>query len=242
MNDNDREVLSRLMDGEWQDLDPSRCVADVCASEQQQQVWARYHLARDAMRGEGVVVSGSIADRVSAALADEPSYSNVTSLPAAHNDIDAAATPNSSTTTANNAKRGVLGSRWGIGAAGFAIAASAAMATVVGIDYWRVGNVNNPANAVVAASPSIPRTANDARLEAQPAVVVGPGTTAPQVDLVSNRGSYWVTGENGQRSGTEKRLNQLLSDHIEHSPVGDWRGMMPYSRLVGYDTPAAAGQ
>jgi len=28
-----------------------------------------------------------------------------------------------------------------------------------------------------------------------------------------------------------------LSQHIEHSPTADVTGMLPYSRLAGYDTP-----
>lgn len=229
MSDKNREVLSRLMDGEWDDLDPSRCVADACASKEQQAVWARYHLARDAMRGDSVDETFSIASAVSAAIADEPTYSNVTEISAfeaksaSHGTSQASA---SAEPVANKASGKSSASRWGLGAAGFGIAASAALATVVGLDYFRNHSHNEVPQTLVAGTGSTP-----AAVQNLPRIAI----QQPRVDLVSNRGSYWVSSQNGQRVGAETRLNQLLGDHIEHSPVGDWNGMLPYSRLVGYD-------
>ena len=65
----------------------------------------------------------------------------------------------------------------------------------------------------------------------------------PRVDLVANvggaagrSGSYWVAGDSGVRRGaSEARLNAFLSQHIESSPTAAQQGMLPYSRLVGYD-------
>jgi len=121
MKDIDREILSRLMDGEWQDLDPARNVADACASEEQKQLWARYHLARDAMRGEAVKPAFSIAERVSAAIADEPAHSNVTHLSEHSAAPDhAASAPGSTESKAERKAR----SKWGLGAAGLGKLAS----------------------------------------------------------------------------------------------------------------------
>ncbi len=228
MSDKNREVLSRLMDGEWDDLDPSRCVADACASKEQQAVWARYHLARDAMRGDSVNETFSIASAVSAAIADEPTYTNVTEMaPREANSTSPVANTHSSKSAGK-----VSGSRWGLGAAGFGIAASAALATVVGLDYFRSQGINSVPQALVAGTSTTPAVQN----------LPGIGFQQPRVDLVSNRGSYWISSQDGQRVGAETRLNQLLGDHIEHSPVGDWNGMLPYSRLVGYDATVGADQ
>ena len=80
----DAPTLSQLMDGEWHDVDRSACVAAVCADERLKACWARWHLARDAMRGEPVRPEpASLAARISAAVAEEPAYSNVTALPGA---------------------------------------------------------------------------------------------------------------------------------------------------------------
>lgn len=233
---NKEEVLSRLMDGEWDDLDTSRCVAEVCESKEMQDKWARYHLARDVMRGDVVDASMSIAAGVSAALADEPAYSNISSIESAANSVPDTRKGHTGvqtiheTATASETK---ARSRWGMGAAGFGIAASAALATVLGMDFLQ--NQNNPTPQALVAGVTSPTA-----VQTLPAMV-GQNNGA-QVDLVSNRGSFWVSGQDGKRVDTEARLNQFLGDHIEHSVSSDWRGMMPYSRLVGYDTNVPSDQ
>ncbi len=241
MSDNQDDVLSRLMDGEMADMQPSRCLADVCQSEEQKQKWARYHLARDAIRGEAVDQTFSIASAVSAALEHEPTYSNVTSL-SQHSETGAAAADQQS--RVEQTASGKARSRWGLGAAGLGVAASAALATVIGLDYFQNTGPTAAPNTVVAGSPTLTLPSNSVVNSATVSVpgLTGIGTQQAPVDLVSNRGSYWVSGQNGQRVGAEMRLNQLLGDHIEHSPNADWRGMLPYSRLVGYDASAGAEQ
>lgn len=234
---NREDILSRLMDGEWEGLDATRCVAEVCESEHMQDKWARYHMVRDVMRGDVVDSSMSIAAGVSAALADEPAYTNVTALgnSAAGSDessTDASVQPAALTATASESK---ARSRWGMGAAGFGIAASAALVTVLGMDFLQ--NQNSPAPQALVAGVSAPAASV---VQTLPTLVSQ--TNGAQVDLVSNRGSYWVSGQDGQRVGSETRLNQLLGDHIEHSATIDWRGMMPYSRLVGYDANVTPDQ
>lgn len=244
MSEKNNEVISSLMDGEWGDLDASASLADVCASKEQQEVWARYHLARDAMRGESVEGSFSIASAVSAAIADEPVYTNVTAIGARAEDSfmtgGTAAAESSAETVPNSdqnfdrrqTKPG--GFRWGLGAAGLGIAASAALATFIGLNHLGLAKPSNATGGLVAGTQTL----------------VAPGAPSGQagfdfsdrqapVDLVSNRGSFWV-GESGQRVEAESRLNMLLSDHIENSPVSDWSGMLPYSRLVGYDESVPA--
>lgn len=232
MTDKNRETISSLVDGEWGELDVSRILAEVCESEEQKQLWARYHLARDGMRSESIDETFSIASRVSAAIADEPSYSNVTSIGAS--DSAAHAEPvqaDSHQASGNGLASRTARSRWGLGAAGLGIAASAALATVVGLDYWQTQSWSSPSPALVA-------DVAPAAVQNLPAVA----GQSPQVQLVSNQGVYWSSGQDGQRASAEQRLNQLLGDHIEYSPGGDWNGMLPYSRLVGYDSAVADDQ
>lgn len=224
---NQDDVLSRLMDGEWDDLDTTRCVASVCESDALKAKWARYHMARDVMRGEIVDPSVSIAASVSAALANEPAHSNVTTM----------ANVTTTGVTSNTAESETKArSRWGMGAAGLGIAASAALATVLGMEFLQNQNTFSP-QALVAGVNS---QSSPSALQTLP-VLVNQNNASP-VELVSNRGSYWVSGQDGKRVGSESRLNLLLGDHIEHSATNDWRGMMPYSRLVGYDTNVPAEQ
>lgn len=57
------------------------------------------------------------------------------------------------------------------------------------------------------------------------------------LQFVSNTSTYWVKEGEARNPVLEKRLNHLLSQHIESSPTaGRLGGMLPYSRLAGYDT------
>ena len=258
----DAPTLSQLMDGEWHDVDRSACVAAVCADARLKARWARWHLARDAMRGEPVLPGpASLAARISAAVAEEPAYSNVRALPGAASvrtvapdaSIPAETVP-SVAPAAGAASLGPVG----LGVAGFGLAAGVALATVVGLDAWRGGVDGAPAEAearVAAAAPAATPAAVGDPVAAALRVADGFGTSLaplalPEVDLVANTapattGSYWVAGDSGARRGeAERRLNAFLSQHLEHSPGAARQGMLPYSRLVGYDelpagTPAA---
>src|SRR5476649_512175 len=64
------EKLSALMDGESFD---NELLNELSRDDKLQQSWQRYHLIRDTMRGDvGEVIHFDIADRVAAALAQEP--------------------------------------------------------------------------------------------------------------------------------------------------------------------------
>ena len=76
----DRETLSQLMDGEWQDIEPSQCVKGICQDEHLRATWARYHLIRDAMKNEPVEANTDLAARIQASIQDEITYSNVSAI------------------------------------------------------------------------------------------------------------------------------------------------------------------
>ena len=78
----DKQTLSQMMDGEWQDIDRSACVAGLCRDAELKASWARWHLVRDALRGEPVAPAPSgLAARIRAAVGEEPAYSNVATWP-----------------------------------------------------------------------------------------------------------------------------------------------------------------
>lgn len=269
----DTQSLSQLMDGEWQDLDPSRCAAGVCRSAELQAKWARYHLIRDALHNESVRLDSDLAARVHRAIIEEPTYSNVATLgtaggdagaysaltstgdtqtdPVAGSDDQVLAGPSGAATGAATGARkpGSTGIRhgWARGVAGFAMVASAALVTVVGLDVWQspAGSVSPPDSAqmaqavveasdVAAAGGSIDsESLVDVAEVAQP--LTAAGENLPEVEFVANRGTHWVTSQPQRQADTERRLNLFLSQHIENSPTADRTGMLPYSRLVGYD-------
>ena len=238
----DRETLSRMMDGEWQDLDPSHCVEGVCQDPSLRAVWARYHLVRDVIRQEPVSVSGvdDFVSRVSNALTEEPTYSNVATLPGAqravHASMAAIEIPPATVESVAPMRQARDRRHWHTGLAGLGVAASVAVVTVVGLNLWQ--QQINPAALDVRVADA---GAGDVRVLSSTGAIdapIVPGVVLPQVDLVSNGGSYWVSNSERRDAEAERRLNAFLSQHIENSPTADHQGMLPYSRLVGYDQAA----
>lgn len=77
MNEKHNESLSALMDGELDEMSLHRLLKSDDAAEQQatRETWARYHIARDAMKGEVDQFTGiDISRSISAALDDEAEF------------------------------------------------------------------------------------------------------------------------------------------------------------------------
>lgn len=118
------------------------------------------------------------------------------------------------------------------GLAGFALAASVAAVTVLGMNLMQQPSQSTGTGQRIASSAGADTTIG---------VIDGgsvfsrqdPGAQLPEVDLVSNPGYYWVSPDSLQRVSDEDRLNLMMSIHIENSPTAD--SVLPYSRLVGYD-------
>lgn len=223
MNHNDKETLSQLMDGEWQDLDQAQSVKNACSDEALKATWSRYHLVRDVIRNESISVDTSLSSRISQAIADEPTYSNVSAIGTAHRDANQHSEDviEESVDAQPVAKSGA----WKTGMGGLALAACVALATVIGLNVWQ-GAPDSGSNVQTIAN--VPANL--------------PGIVLPEVEYVSNRGTYWVNPEVKRSANAEKRLNALLSAHIESSPTAERTGMLPYSRLVGYDSVTSTEQ
>lgn len=260
----DKERLSQLMDGEWVGIDLGRSVVGVCGDKVLRDKWARYHLVRDAMRHEPVDATNELAARICAAVAMENAYTNVTTLAgsglagngSADSDEDAAEPSSADQSSVDQtgadlagvdqrgadqmdddltdvATRSASGRSIRTFAAGFGLAASVALVTVVGLDAWQDAGDNEYLTAGIAGE----RVGDDAALPTTP--VFGQqvaGAPLPVVQFVSNSGAYWTAPESAERrTASEDRLNMFLSQHIENSPTAERQGMLPYSRLVGYD-------
>jgi sigma-E factor negative regulatory protein RseA len=97
---------------------------------------------------------------------------------------------------------------WGRFAAGLAIAASVAALSIAGLQTLQK---------------EIP--------EAQQVVDGSTWIAPPRVQTAGANGTRW----NVQRAELEQRLNNYLLNHMEYATMGDMQGMLPYSRLAGYD-------
>jgi len=64
-----------------------------------------------------------------------------------------------------------------------------------------------------------------------------PTAKVRRVSLDSD-GTYWELQRVDQRRNpaVEKRLNMFMLDHMESSVSSNLQGMLPFSRLVSYDT------
>lgn len=224
-----KEQLSQLMDGEWLELNPSECVKGVCGDETLRGKWARYHLIRDVIKSEPVQADNALVSRICAAIDDEPAYSNISHISSEAVSIVASSANDEAESSGNVSELSVARSRrssWlGTGMTGFALAASVAAVTVVGMNIWHQQDPAQPESLAAIGAVSIDGS-NAFSQQVQ-------GAPLPEVDLVANTGSFWVSPQSSQRVSYEERLNMFLSQHIENSPTAD--GLLPYSRLVGYD-------
>lgn len=258
----DHQTLSQLMDGEWQDIDSSDCIAGICRDASLRSRWGRYHLIRDVIKNESVDPHNRLAARISAALENEPVYSNVSAIGAPDDAVvpdntsavsvvpdgqeqalsnDKFAPTSSSTERATNPPAETQATdlqtgpvnNWRTGLTGFALAASVAVATVGGLSLWNAGGIPGSAgDAAQVAGNTTGEATTDGSGTFSSQV---PGAPLPEVEYVANTGAYWVSSEATRRSASEQRLNMFLSQHIENSPTADRQGMLPYSRLVGYE-------
>lgn len=243
------QKLSQLMDGEWQGLNPADCVATVCADEALRAKWARYHIIRDALNNEPVQTDQSLTSRICAAIDDEPAYSNITPF-AGLAGVDSSARPvQADTVFADSTKQndvpsspvtdiqsgnGQLQSKkqpawFGSVVGGFALAASVALVTVVGMNLFEQQSA--PDVSTVAST----QNGVQGEIIGNAPFVQSDTTTLPVVEFVANTGSYWVSPESSERVIDEERLNMMLSRHIESSPTSSRNGLLPYSGLIGYE-------
>lgn len=147
---------------------------------------------------------------------------------------------------------------FGTGVTGLAVAASVAVMTVAGMNVWQDQSPAGDVPATQAATTSIATASPETRtvaavneLAIAPDSVVAAsgngldtdnafsrqvdGAPLPVVEFVANTGSYWVSPNTAERVDHEVRLNTFLSQHLENSPTSSREGLLPYSRLVGYD-------
>lgn len=239
------EKLSQLMDGEWHELNPSDCVAGACEDDALRAKWARYHLIRDVMKNEPLRNNNGLASRICSAIVDEECYSNITPFSASNAASNAAGqqaisanSASADTAVAKGRQTSVLNT----GMMGLALAASVAAVTVVSTNIWQSPRQGEVAAGGLAAGSAAVTVAIVKPQTTTPVVNTSgafarqfDGAQIPEVEFVSNTGSYWVLPQNAQRAGNEERLNMMASHHIANSPTAD--GLFPYSRLVGYEQP-----
>jgi len=179
------EHLSALVDDEAGDFERRRMLDELIASEGDRQRWSRYHLIGDVMRGDAPpVIDAGFAARVSAAIAEE----SMDAVPAS----------------------GRVG-RLAKPVAGFAMAASVAVATVLGVQ----GLISPDEGLAPGAGPTV---------TAQAPVVAPAGIR-----------QVAVTQDAAPVAGSRQTVN-LNSYIVRHTEYAAQQGMLPQARVVGYTT------
>ena len=215
MNEELKQNLSELMDNETGSNSSQQVLDKLCADTDARAYWERMHLVRDVVQKEykpGLLDAG-FTSRISDAIADEP-------VPAPAENVVAA-----DFGKRQNPEPARLTRSWMRPVGGLAIAATVAAVSVMGLRYLQPSTPDAEFSQTIAGPASL-----------QAPALVPNRANANGLRLVNNTGTYWTLDKRRiQNSELEKRLNGYLSDHIEFATMRNVGGMLPYSRIAGYD-------
>ncbi|PIE37449.1 MAG: anti-anti-sigma factor [Gammaproteobacteria bacterium] len=218
MNDNLRESLSALMDGEATELEVARILAN-SDCEQLRDTWSRYHLGRAALGGEAGGIGQvplDFAAKVRGAIDGEP--------------VVASSSAASTVTSAHSKKRDEaqsMGKQSRVGAllrplTSFAVAASVAAVVVVGGQQLSGGD-------------TVPALVNNG---SAPAVgMVGSGAVPMQASFGGQTVSQQrqPTSQQAYQLLAERQLERYFRNHAEQSALNTPQGLVPYARAYWLD-------
>lgn len=195
MNDKHNESLSALMDGELDELALHRILNELDQNPELKQTWSSFHLQRDAMKGELNSFSGfDISAAVSQSIQEQDSI--LISQP-------------------SKAKS------WFKAVAGMSVAASVAMAVIIGVKFNQVGVQPGLELAdkteVRFITPEISSIKGPTMLAQTP-----PALDVSEVELQQ----------------AQERLNSYLKQHAKDSAMGQGSTAMPFARVVNFETTA----
>ncbi|MCR8923305.1 RseA family anti-sigma factor [Dasania sp. GY-MA-18] len=211
MSEQLREALSALKDGEAEELELRRLLKHGDTQELDQ-CWRSMHRLTDAMSGGEALAftQWDISDKVAAAIAQEPAHA-----------------------VAETASVGEQPKAWYKPVAGFAVAASVAMAIVVGGQSF----INSDAG-VTPVVDTLATANNSGRV--YPAQLAASGVGNVTVAATLNQQSIMPgTGlskavEQGDLTA-EQRLHQYMLEHTEQSALNNGQGMINFARVVSYE-------
>lgn len=209
MNDQLRESMSALMDGEADALEVRRIVAS--SDAELRSTWRRYHLMRDAMHQQELSFQGlDVTAAVSEAIAgDRELYSS---------------------------RRVSAGSRWWRPAAGMAVAASVALVMVFGVRSFESSETTAAVNVAVApqftpAQPASITTSKVYPVNGFPSQRAG--NVAVSLDYAGPNTGFSNTA--GSKA-TENRLEHYLLKHTERAALNNGQGIITFARVASFET------
>lgn len=214
------ESVSALVDGENGELDLRRILKESSENDELKRVWHRYHLAGELMRNErqASVNSRSLDLEFLAGIQE-----------AIADDGPVAVAKSSSSLVA-----------WRNGLGKFAVAASVALAVLVGFQYVSPQQaVNNSAtlatNDTPLPGPVVPAGFELPSLTARTVSSVEGGTSLPQstvsVPLRSTSVAPVWAPTSAEEMALQQRLHRIMLKHAESSTSSGGLGVLPFARL-----------
>ena len=229
MSEKTSEQLSALLDGELDAGELGEVVSQLKNDPQLLQSMGRYHLIGDAIRGELSSVSGlDVSSKVMHAIESSESTPRLAEvIPFA------AAKVKSGVSTAQPAP---YRKAWFKPAAGVAVAASVALATVVVIRDFEGTTSGQPGPAVAQVNPA-PVAAVPQSNASQTVVQV---KSSGDMRVSSGAQPYYVSIPENLQSvplyqSQDEWLNHYVVNHSEYTGRGTMQGMVPYARVVTYE-------
>jgi sigma-E factor negative regulatory protein RseA len=204
MSDQLKESVSALMDGEADELELRRLLASENSSPVDSQ-WARYHLVRDVLQNseQAAFRHLDISKQVAMAVSEQPI---------------AAAPANTS--------------QWWRPVAGFAVAASVAMAVVVGVQ-----STQQFSNGLESGVPAVQGVASSRVYPVQGASLqAGEGSGG----MITYRGTELPGGLAASKAeanlAAQERLDKYILRHTERAALNNSQGMISFARVASFET------
>lgn len=234
MSDQLRESVSALLDGEADELELRRLLSTE-NDESVKRVWARYHLVRDIMHDTdtGEYRHLDISSRVSIAI-------NQNDIDVGEGDIDHAVAVADQRTDARrlNGSLASGGERqnaaaWWRPMAGFAVAASVAMAVVVGVQTVDT----NVTPGLSGGSPIASQAATTSRV--YPVAGASMQASGGSGSAVRYRSMELPGDIAASRTAADlearDRLEKYMLRHTEHAALNNGQGMISFARVASFD-------
>ncbi|MEE4660027.1 MAG: sigma-E factor negative regulatory protein [Halieaceae bacterium] len=216
MNDQLRQSLSALMDGEAGPAELDE-ILDGIDEPQLRETWRRYHLASHQTQGAVETVQTlDISARVMAVLANEPAHApNNTGLESASDHLE----------TAPEIQPVGRWTRFLQPLVSVAVAASVAAVVVLGAQYTGFGGQNE------VAAPAVTEVAEST----SPVVLLGGAANlagyAPPSRVAPATGTVSTADYNAL---AQERLQRYILSHAEEASLNTPQGMMPYARVATF--------
>ncbi len=211
-----RESLSALMDGEANELEMRR-VLDRLGQDQDQdlrEAALSYQRIGETIRNEENAFSGiDLSASISSALADEPA-------PVLDEQGDQSAS-----------SRGIARTGWAGNLGRFAIAASVAMATVVGVQTWNVATRSDESSGGTEVASVAYPSGNLPTADMFGARGLVAGLGSPQTSLTPEQ----MSKARGYADRVaQERFRAYMLEHAEQTSAQTGKGVMPFVRAASY--------